>query len=480
MSLTKISIRWFFFSFFTAIVSFIGIVYFSRTLGAQVLGIYFLFLSVLTVFNLFTNAGLQAATIKRISEGIQQSEIATASLMLRSGVFAFGVFIILIIKNQLDQYIGANLSYYLIFILALTQFSDILREILHGEQKVDIGGAYDFVQQFLRVFFQIFLILLGFEIFGLIVGLGIGILISLLAGLKFISVHFKMPEKSHFKSLLSYSKFSFGNAVGGYIYEWAGIVIIGFFLTRQYAGIYGVAWGLSGILLLLSQAIASSIYPKISELSIRNEKHDIAEIFSESLVYSPLLVIPAFFGTLILSENLLGLIYGEEFKTGYLVLIILMLARVFQSMQMISVRIIEGMNLPNLVFRVNITTTMMNLFGTLALVYLFGFIGAAIGTMVTILISLLWNTDIVSRILNVKIPFKEIIIQLFSASIMAAIIFGFSKLTPPTMIQNLVFMVFIGAVVYFALLISLSKRIRSKCLSVLKEVIHPSSRVVNI
>ncbi len=472
MSLAKTSIKWFIFSVITAIISFVGMVYFSRKLGAQSLGIYFLFMSVLTVFNLITNMGLQAATIKRISEGVRQSEIAAASLMLRLGVFALCALAILVFRGQIDHYMGAGLSYYLILILGLTQFSDIIREILHGEQKVDIGGAFDLAQQFLRVLFQSFLILLGFEIFGLVIGLGIGVLISLFIGSRLIDTGLKMPKKSHFNSLLTFSKFSLGNAVGGYLYEWIGIVIIGLFLTQQHAGIYGVAWGLSAVFLLLSQAISSSIYPKISDFSSGNRKQEIAGIFSESLVYSPLLVIPAFFGTLVISKNLLGAIYGKDFEAGYLVLVILMLARVFQSMQMISVRTLEGMDLPDVVFKINLVTTILNVFGILLLVHFFGFAGAAMGTMVTILVSFVWNTKVVCRMLDIKIPFKDMAYEIFSAVAMGLIVFVFSKLFPQAMVRNLILTVFVGGVLYFIILFTLSERIKSKCLLIIKEVTH--------
>ena len=479
MNLSKIGIKWFLFSILTAIISFLGMIYFSRALGAKMLGIYFLFLSVLTVFNLFTNIGLQGATIKRISEGTQQSEIATASLMFRLGSFTLFALIILIFEDQLDLYMGAGLSRYLIMILGLTQFSDIFREILHGEQKVDIGGAYDFIQQLTRVAFQSFLTFLGFEIFGMIMGLGIGILISVLVCSRFIDVSIKTPKRSHFESLFSYSKFSFGNALGGYLYEWVGILVIGFFLTQEYAGVYGVAWGLSAIFLLLSHAVANSIYPRISELSTWNRRDEIAGIFSESLIFSPLLVIPGFIGSLVVTNEIFGTIYGEEFKIGYPLLIILMLARVFQSMQIISVRTIEGMNMPNLVFRVNTTTTVINILGTFLLVYFIGFIGAAVGTMLTIFVSFIWNTRTACRELNLKIPVREVALELFSAAVMGVVVFGISRKLTFSYMPNLILAILLGAIIYFVVLLLLSRFFRSRCLFILSEIINRNNKAVD-
>jgi O-antigen/teichoic acid export membrane protein len=314
----------------------------------------------------------------------------------------------------------------------------------------------------------------------MLVGLGAGILVSIAFGIALIHPVLSMPNRSHYKSLFNFSKFSFGNAIGGYIYEWAGIAIIGYFLSRQLVGVYGVVWGLSLIFMLLSQSIANVIYPKISNLSANGKKEEVKTIFFDGFIYSPMFVIPAFAGVLFISENLLDVMYGEEFKTGSLVLIILMLARIFQSFQIISVRTLEGIDRPDFVFKVNAVTTVLNLASTFIFVYLFGIVGAAISATLTILVSFLWNTNIVCRTLNVKIPWKDIVPQMLSAAIMGAAVSGISKLLPPASIQNLIIVILAGGAVYFAVLLSLSKRIKSKCLLIIKEVTHASSGAVEI
>ena len=218
MGMARESIRWFLFSLASAVVGFVGLAFFSRTLGARIVGIYFLFYSLLTFFNLLSNMGLQPATIKRISEGRDQSEFFTASLILRLIPFSLLSAIVLLARVPLDSYMGADLSFYLIGVLGLFQFTDLLRETLHGEKKVARGGFVDFVQQFFRVGAQVFLVVLGAGLLGLVYGLGIGVLAALALGLLLIDVRPRLPSWGHFKSLFEFSKYSFGNAVGGYLY----------------------------------------------------------------------------------------------------------------------------------------------------------------------------------------------------------------------------------------------------------------------
>lgn len=472
MSATKSSLIWLGTNLLSGLLNFVAVIYFTRTLGSYVLGIYFLFVSVLNGLVFLSNMGLSPATIKRISEGKNIYEHFAASLLLRLLPSVIIIIVILTNYSYFNDYIGARVAVFLAFFLILTHLSDAIREMLHGMNRVDIGGVFDFSQQLVKVAFQVFFTLTGAGIFGMLAGLGIGISLSVAFGVFLIHFRFAVPDPCHYKSLFSFSKYSFGNAVGGYIYDWAGMAIIGFFLSQQSVGVYGVVWGFSTIFMLLSQSIANAIYPKISNLSVNGKKEEVRSIFSEGFIYSPIIAIPAFVGALVISENFLNIVYGEEFKTGFLILITLMLARIFQSFQIISVRTLEGINRPDYVFRVNVFTTVFNLISTVIFVYFLGAIGAAASAMLTILISLLWNTDIVCRTLNVEIPSREIILEIFSAVIMGLIIFTISKLLPLTALSNLIFAILAGGAVYFITLILMSERIKSKCLLILKEVMH--------
>lgn len=480
MDLTKSSMTWLSTNLLSALVNFIAVIYFTRSLGASALGVYFLFVSVLNLFVFVSNMGLSPATIKRISEGKNLYEYFTASFLSRLMPSTLIVIIILTNYNYLNNYIGARIAVFLAIFLIITHFSDLIRETLHGMNRVGTGGVFDFSQQAAKAAFQVLFVFIGAGILGMLVGLGAGILASIALGIALVHPVFSMPNRSHYKSLFNFSKFSFGNAIGGYIYEWAGIAIIGYFLSRQSVGVYGVVWGLSLIFMLLSQSIANVIYPKISNLSANGKKEEVKTIFFDGFIYSPMVAIPAFAGVLFISENLLNVMYGEEFKTGSLVLIILMLGRIFQSFQIISVRTLEGIDRPDFVFKVNAVTTVLNLASTFIFVYLFGIAGAAISATLTILVSFLWNTNIVCRTLNVKIPWNDIVPQMLSAAIMGAAVSGISKLLPQATIQNLIIVILAGGAVYFAVLLSLSKRIKSKCLLIIKEVTHPSSGAVEI
>jgi O-antigen/teichoic acid export membrane protein len=468
MGMARESLRWFLFHLASALLGFLGLTYFSRTLGARVLGIYFLFFSLLSFFNLLSNLGLQPATIKRISEGRDTDELFTASLLLRLAPFTLLSSLILFSRDHLDRYMGANLSLFLVGILGLFQFADLARETLHGEKKVALGGFIDFVQQVSKIGVQVLLVLLGAGLFGLVYGLGIGIFAALLLGFLLIDARPKFPRKKHFKNLIEFSKFSFGNAVGGYVYEWAQIAIVGLLLTRVDVGIYGVSQSIAYVSILASQGVSNALFPTVSGLSVQGKKREVIRVFREGMIYSGLLVLPVFAGSLVLSEELLGTVFGREFAAGSPVLILLLLSQVFRGWQMISVRVLEGINRPDIVFRINLFTTALNVVGSFLLVYAFGLAGAAAAVVLTILLSLWLNLRALGELLLLSMPYQEWKHEVLASAILVGALLLLKEALTPIDLLDLSILMGNGALVYFAALFTVSPAIRSKVFALTK------------
>jgi len=132
------------------------------------------------------------------------------------------------------------------------------------------------------------------------------------------------------------------------------------------------------------------------------------------------------------------------------------------------VRVIEGMDRPDVVFKINMVTTVVNIAGTFILVYWLGFVGAAIATALTIGISMFWNARYVLKFLDVRLPYKEFSYELVSAGIMGVVVWLIYKNAAFGAVQNLILAIVVGAVVYFAVVFSISGKIRSKILTLLR------------
>ena len=96
-------------SFFTQItftfIGFLSTMYFAHTVGASVLGAYFLFIAYYGLIYMVTDGGFGGAAIKRISEGEEQDAFFSAFFVLRS---LFVVVVIVALVSTRRYFIDLN------------------------------------------------------------------------------------------------------------------------------------------------------------------------------------------------------------------------------------------------------------------------------------------------------------------------------------------------------------------------------------
>lgn len=449
MRIARASIGWFAANLLSSVINFLAIIYFSRTQGASIVGSYFMFFSALMVLNFLSNGGLSSATIKRISEGKDKYRILTASLLTRSAILFVLCILIVAFRGPLQSYLKNEVTVYIIGFLFLLQFTDLIRELLQGTYRVALSAFIDLFQQLAKILSQ--LALLSHGLFGLILGLGTGLLLSLCLGVVIARPKLKLPHIEDYSSLIFFSKYSYGTNLGGLVYEWLGILSVGYFLSNSEAGIYGVCWSISAAFLIFGQAISNSIFPEISSLAAENKGDEIAAIFNKAISYGPFIALPGFFGALALGKYILQILYGSDFASGFDILAVLMATRVVQSVQGVIVRTIEGLNRPDIVFRVNAGTTILNIVSTLSLILVLGAVGAALSAFVTILVSMLWNFRALQGLLPVSI--KGAFVHELAASVaMFAAISFIAYYFPIKSALELMSVVAIGAGIYLAIM----------------------------
>lgn len=94
-----------------AILGFGATIYFSRVLGAEVLGIYALVMAIVGWINLTGSIGIGTATRKRISEGTEQGKYMSASLIISGSLLLLGIIILFIGRSYVESYVGSFGTY---------------------------------------------------------------------------------------------------------------------------------------------------------------------------------------------------------------------------------------------------------------------------------------------------------------------------------------------------------------------------------
>lgn len=433
-----------------AIVQFVGIVYFARVLGATPLGIFFLFQALLGILSIPADFGLRGAVNKRISEGEYRGAFLSSVLLLKAGAVLVIGTAVLIMSPFINKYVGAEVAVYLAAAIAIRESGRLSIAVLRGEFRVGETAELRFTKQVVWVGVGAVLATYGFGAMALIYGLLLALIVMSAWGWHKTSVSPGVPTIKHGRSLLAFGKYIFVSSVGGYVYSWMDVAIIGLFLTQAHVGAYEAAWRVTSIILLLSQAIATTIFPQVSQWEAEDAKKKIESVVNRAITPPLYLAIPAFVGILVLSHEILGLIFSSEFTVASLVLIVLAGEKVFQSFHLILGRSLQAINRPDLAAVSGIATILLNLVLNVVLVIEFGIVGAAVATAISFVFNTLLNTYYLSQYITLKVPRNEILSLVLSATVMGLVLSGLKRTIEIETVPVLLATVLVGVVVYGA------------------------------
>ena len=467
MDLTRSTLKIFGSKAASAVISFAGITFFARELGASQLGSFFLFQALLGILAIPADFGIRGAVEKRVSEGEDADAVLTTAVLLKLFPLILIVMGIVLFQKVINQYVGASVALFLALALVLREFAQLGMFVLRGELRVGETALLQFARQIVWVSVGAAFVLSDGGVDGLIVGLlaGSGVLLVWVAYK--ISIGIAAPTAMHARSLFNYSKYNFISSIGGYFYSWMDVAIIGLFLTQADVGAYEIAWRVTAAVMLFSQSIATTLFPQISEWSATNAIDQIEGIIPRAITPSLFLLIPIFFGTLLFSKEILGVIFGTDYAIAWLVLIVLMLDVVFQGAQVIIGRSLQAIDQPNLAARASVISVIVNLSLNILLISQFGIIGAAVATFIASIANDSLHYFYLSKFISIRLPLQEL-----SWCVTGSIVMALLLLVPKLMFEintliEIIVIVSLGGVVYLLFVFS-SRSFRLRALSQLR------------
>lgn len=434
-----------------AVLSFVSIVIFARELSAAELGIFFLYQMLISFLSIPGSFGRGTAIIKRLSAGDDPASILSTSiafLVASSGVL---VVFILAVSSHINQYVGAEVAGLVAVGIVLRSLYTLPINVLKGELRVGEAATLNFLQKLIWLLLSFAMIGAGYGYEGLIFGLLVSYFLAFVLAARKVSTPLGNISTDAAKSLFDYWKFTIFSFLDSTIYSWADIAIIGLLLTQTEVGIYEVAWRLTTVVILASAAIESIILPQISSWDASGSREKIEDLFPGAIFGALFLAIPAFFGTLVLSEQLLTFLFGEEYAAGGLVLLILMFSKLIESVDRIIKNFLEGIDLPNLRMRAVLLSIVLNLVLNLTLVWFYGVAGAAVATTVAFATSTIVTLYYLSSHVKLHVPVWKLGWSLVASVGMLGMLLTISHRIAIDTDLKLLVLIAVGVVVYLGI-----------------------------
>lgn len=437
------------------VFNYLALVYFARLLGAEVIGTYTLFLTVVSLSVFFSGIGLHSAITKRLSEKREDREkVFGASIIIQIVFLLVTIAAIIAIRDYIHSYLGTDLIFYIILAILFIRLNKYMVSLLRGIRKIRRIALLRIVTSISIASISVSLVFFfDMGLIGLVLGYMLGYMVGITVALGHVDISLRKPDFSNIKDIFSFAKYSGTLGFSGLIYNWSDTLIIGLLLTHADVGIYEMAWRIGVFIGLASQAISETVMPEISNLSSKAMTKKISKIVGKGAVFTSLVPVGAFFGGLLLSREIMG-IFGEEFRVAGPILIIFLIGKIFYAHRRLFDSFLGGIDKPNLTLRVRVFTMILNVVLNVVLIYYIGLIGAAIATTASEVFDVVFLIRYSKRfMIKEYIPWKEISWIFISAAVMASVIFVFKYLLYPVGIFELILLLVIGTGVYGAFIL---------------------------
>lgn len=389
-----------------AFLTFGGLIYFTRVVGAAEIGIFFLFQALVGMSAIPANLGTRLAVEKRISEGVEQDRYLATGLLMKIVLLALVAGALLLLDEYLTEYLGADLTIALIVAIALKELADLMIAAIRGELRVGDTAVLDVSYQFGWVAVGGILTQFGYGLYALVVGLFSGYLLKLLWGFHRLSTSFGRPSLDHAVSLGRYGIYSVIPSVEGEVHKWMDTVLIGVFMTPTAVAAYEVAWRIGNAFLVLIQSIGETVFPQMSAWDSDGAHDQLERLIPQAITPALLLTIPAVGGAWLLSEQILTVVFGAEYAIAASALVLIIVAKIPRSIREVTGKALLGIGRADRMTLAAIVDITANLIFNVVLIQLFGLVGAALGTTLSLIVGTAVRWWYLSKDIHVTIDYR--------------------------------------------------------------------------
>jgi len=436
------------------LVGFAGSIVFARVLGPVGYGAFHV---VVAVSNILDNpiSGLGTACKKRISEHGQDSgAILTIGLAVTAAMGLVVGGLVLVVGPHLDYFDIENGPLYVAITFFGIIFFKVVQPMVAGRGQFGTAVFLDSIRSFFTIPLQLALVFLGWGVAGMVYGLTAASLLTVPLALYVLDVRPMIPDQETVRSIWEYAKFSVPSNFIGTAYGKVDILLLGALLGSGASGQYKIAMQLVLPGATLSMVMGSGLFAEVSSLSSRGEK--VAQKVTNNVSFASVLAIPLFFGALAMPESIVVTVFGSEYRPAAVLLVGLAAYQILQTQANQASAVLEGLDRPDLQLYIVAVTLITNLILGVILVRRFGAIGIVIATIVAEGVKFSWMTYLARRHVAYEVLPSPVRYQFLAGAGMFLVVEAVHRWMGVSSWFDLLAIVGLGAVVYGAVLVSLS------------------------
>ena len=469
MNLARASVALFGVELFNTALGFVSMIYFARELGATVLGIFFLFEASLYTMATVVDFGLRGAVEKRISAGDDPARMFGAAVVLKLLLIAVVATIVLAFRGPIDAYLGTSLTLELVAVVVAFELAMLVVHVLQGELRAGQTAILHFARSLAFVVVAVGLIQYGYGVHALVYGLLASYVVLFAGGVFRLSTPIARPGRRHLRSLYDYAKFNGIWGLGGHVYNWMDVIVIGLFLTQAAVGAYELAWRLTTTAIMFSTVFARVLFPQLSALEADGAVEKVTTLLSDATTTSLLLIVPSVVGVYLLAEEILGVVFGPEYTIAAAAFVVLMVEKLPQAVNLVFDKGIQAFDQPRYGAIATAISLTANIALNFALVPRYGLVGAATATLVSVVVNTAILGYYLGRLTPLRFPVRDVGWCVVASGAVGLVLVGLTRVVAVDTMGRLLGAVVLAVVVY-GVTVLIAPSLREKVLGGLREV----------
>lgn len=373
-----------------ALVGYIIHFWLGRHLGPVEYGVFGVVLYLMNTVDLFITSGIPKSASKYIAEDFSKAwsiikdanriQLVFCALLFGLYFGLAGVIANLLNDPSLTPYIRLStlaIPIYAFYSIYNSGYLNGMRKF--GRQAMSITGV-----SLGKILATFLLVLVGFGVYGAIVGYSVGAVIGFLLAWRLLGPVKKNESGFGWRKLVGFSIPVTAFAVAFYLIMGTDLFVVKALVGSEVeVGYYTAATTISRIPYLLCGGLALSLFPSISRSTSSNNIELTNSYIRQSMRYMLMLVVPWVFLISATSTDLLTLVYSSRYLEASGSLSILVFGLGLLSILYILSQIIIGSGKPWVVLKIALPLVVVNFGLNVFLIPKYGLVGAASATTIT-------------------------------------------------------------------------------------------------
>ncbi len=456
------------------LLSFITLMLIPRYLGVEGYGQLNFVLSLVGVFAIFGDFGINTLTLREVSKN---NKLAKKYF---NRLFIFKIILILFLCTiiaTISFFINKPLIVKEVLLLSLMFFSfnmlsNFCLIFLQAFQKLKYKSIYEIITKTVYVLFVLFFIFVNFGIKGIIFAhifmAVIGFIYVLFSLKKHIKLNLKKDVVFIKKTLLFAWPFALG-ALFTNVYFYFDTILISFIHGEYLVGLYSIGYTLYRFLFNILSIITITFFPVIAKYAYKKSLKNVVSFFLYTILSFS---VPLCFGGIFLAKEIISFAFGNQYLGGLIPFTIILLFFVVSSINVVFVYLLYNRHYEKYVLKQKIIATVINILLNILVIPIYGIVGAAITTVASqwfLFILFYLKTSKITTI-NLLDILKKPVISSFFMLLVLYLIKDVFKIYLFNNIYNVLFYVVVGFVSYILFYVAI-KGVSKKQILFIKDTI---------